>query len=62
MTDREIFERIDHTLLKMTASWEEIQTLCDEAVCFNTATVCIPPCYVKPVYDDYGDKLNSGVI
>jgi deoxyribose-phosphate aldolase len=56
MTDREILQRIDHTLLKMTASWEEIKTLCGEAVRFNTASVCIPPCYVKPVYEEYGEK------
>ena len=49
MTDEEIFGKIDHTLLKMTASMEEIKILCDEAVKFNTASVCIPPCYVKPV-------------
>jgi len=56
MTDREILDRIDHTLLKMTASWQEIKTLCNEAVRFNTASVCIPPCYVKPVYEEYGKK------
>jgi len=54
MTDREILQRVDHTLLKMTASWEEIKILCDEAVRFNTASVCIPPCYVKPVSEEYG--------
>jgi deoxyribose-phosphate aldolase len=57
MTDAEIFSKIDHTLLKMTASMEEIKILCDEAVKFNTASVCIPPCYVKPVSDLY-PKLN----
>jgi deoxyribose-phosphate aldolase len=56
MTDGEILKRIDHTLLKMTASWEEIKILCDEAVRFNTASVCIPPCYVKPVSEEYGEK------
>jgi deoxyribose-phosphate aldolase len=56
MTDAEILERIDHTLLKMTASWQEIKILCDEAVKFNTASVCIPPCYVKPVFEEYGEK------
>ncbi|MDR1837031.1 MAG: deoxyribose-phosphate aldolase [Treponema sp.] len=56
MTDGEIFSRIDHTLLKMTASWEEIKTLCDEAVRFNAASVCIPPCYVKPVHEEFGNK------
>ena len=49
MTNSEIFSKIDHTLLKMTSSWEEIKTLCDEAVKYKTASVCIPPCYVKPV-------------
>jgi deoxyribose-phosphate aldolase len=56
MTDREIFEKVDHTLLKMTASWEEIKILCDEAVRFKTASVCIPPCYVKPVFEEYGEN------
>jgi len=56
MTNREIFSRIDHTLLKMTASWQEIETLCGEAVKFNTASVCIPPSYVKPVYEKYGNN------
>jgi len=56
MTDGEILRRIDHTLLKMTASWEEIKILCDEAVYFNTASVCIPPCYVKPISGEYGNN------
>jgi deoxyribose-phosphate aldolase len=41
----------------MAASWEEIKTLCDEAVRFGTASVCIPPCYVKAVKEAYG-SLN----
>ncbi|MDR0289341.1 MAG: deoxyribose-phosphate aldolase [Treponema sp.] len=56
MTDQEIFSRVDHTLLKATASWEEIKNLCDEAVRFNTASVCIPPSYVKPVHEAFGSK------
>ena len=56
MTDQEIFSRVDHTLLKAAASWEEVSTLCDEAVRFNTASVCIPPSYVKPVYEAFGNK------
>ena len=63
MTDSEILSRIDHTLLKMTASWQEIKTLCDEAVRFKTASVCIPPCYVKPVSEEYGnDPVIATVI
>jgi len=53
MTDAEILGKIDHTLLKMTASFEEIKTLCDEAVRFKTASVCIPPSYVKIVSNEY---------
>ncbi|MCL2759740.1 MAG: 2-deoxyribose-5-phosphate aldolase, partial [Treponema sp.] len=53
MTDADIFNKIDHTLLKMTASWQEIKTLCGEAVHFNTASVCIPPSYVKMVSNEY---------
>jgi deoxyribose-phosphate aldolase len=57
VTDREILDRIDHTLLKATASWQEIKTLCDEAVLFKTASVCVPPSYVKPIQNAY-DTLN----
>jgi deoxyribose-phosphate aldolase len=53
MNNQEILSKIDHTLLKATASWEEIKVLCDEAVKFKTASVCVPPCYVKPIYDAY---------
>ena len=62
MTNEEIFGYIDHTLLKMTASWLEIKTLCDEAVRFKTASVCIPPCYVKPVFNEYNDLNICTVI
>jgi deoxyribose-phosphate aldolase len=57
MTDQEILSKVDHTLLKATASWEEITNLCDEAVCYKTASVCIPPAYVKPVFAEYGSDL-----
>jgi deoxyribose-phosphate aldolase len=56
MTNQEILSRIDHTLLKAAASWEEIKTLCDEAVRYKTAAVCIPPSFVKPVHEAYGEK------
>jgi len=58
MTDQEIFSRIDHTLLKAVSSWEEIKTLCDETLRFKTASVCVPPSYVKPIQNAYGTKLN----
>jgi len=61
MTNEDIFSRIDHTLLKMTASREEIKTLCDEAVRFKTASVCVPPCYVKQISNDYCNLDNSNL-
>jgi len=57
LVDSEILSRVDHTLLKMTASWEEIKILCDEAVRFKTASVCIPPAYVKSVFKEFGKDL-----
>jgi deoxyribose-phosphate aldolase len=62
MTNEEILSRIDHTLLKAAASWEEIKTLCDEALRCKTAAVCIPPCYVKPVHDEFAGLVIATVI
>lgn len=58
MTNEEILSKIDHTLLKAVSSREEIKTLCEEAVRFKTASVCVPPCYVKPIHNEYGETLN----
>jgi deoxyribose-phosphate aldolase len=57
MTNQEILGHIDHTLLKADASWQGISKLCDEAVQYRTASVCIPPSYVKPVHETYGKQL-----
>jgi deoxyribose-phosphate aldolase len=58
MKTEEILSHIDHTLLKATSTWEGIQKLCDEAIQYKTASVCIPPCYIKRIKDTYGDKIN----
>ncbi len=42
-----ILSHVDHTLLKPESTWEQIKTLCDEAMEFGCATVCIPPAFVK---------------
>ena len=42
-----ILSHVDHTLLKPESTWEQIKTLCDEAMEFGCATVCIPPSFVK---------------
>jgi len=58
MDKREILKRVDHTLLKQTATWEQIRVLCQEGVDNQTASVCIPPFYVKPAKEYVGDKLK----
>lgn len=58
MTDNEILKHIDHTQLKAFAKWEDIEKLCDEAVEYQTASICIPPTYIKRVHDKYQDKIN----
>lgn len=58
MTDNEILKHIDHTQLKAFAKWEDIEKLCDEAVEYQTASVCIPPAYIKRVHDKYQEKIN----
>ena len=47
MDIKKIAASVDHTLLAQGATWEEIRQLCREAVEYQTASVCIPPCYVK---------------
>ena len=53
MNPLDILKYVDHTLLKAFASWDEIQVLCDEAILYKTASVCIPPNYIKRIYDTY---------
>ena len=47
MDAKEILRHVDHTLLLQGATWEEIRQICDDAVKYGTASVCIPPSYVK---------------
>lgn len=58
MDKKEILKRVDHTQLKAYATWEDIVTLCDEALAFGTASVCVPPAYIGRIRDKYGDKIN----
>lgn len=58
MDIKEILNKCDHTLLNQTATWEEIKAICDDGMAFNTASVCIPPSYVKRVKDYVGDRLQ----
>lgn len=47
MTKEEILAHVDHTLLRADATWHEVRRLCDDAMHFGTASVCINPAYVK---------------
>lgn len=58
MDKREILRRVDHTQLQAYATWEDIVKLCDEAIANETASVCVPPAYIKRIHDTYGAKIN----
>lgn len=58
MNPRELCSMVDHTLLKQTATWEEIKDLVDEAIAYGTASVCIPPCYVAAAHEYAGDRMT----
>lgn len=57
MNASEILKHVDHTLLTQTATWEEIKQICDDAVKYQTASVCIPPSYVKQASDYLDGKM-----
>jgi deoxyribose-phosphate aldolase len=57
MDKKLIFEKVDHTLLTQTATWEEIKQICDDAITYGVASVCIPPSYVKQVKEYVKDKM-----
>ncbi|MBP5310909.1 MAG: deoxyribose-phosphate aldolase [Lachnospiraceae bacterium] len=62
MTNFEIAAYIDHTLLKPTATWQQIEALCNEAIEYKTASVCIPPNYIARVKEKYGDDLKIATV
>lgn len=57
MDNKEILKMVDHTLLLQTSTWEEIKQICDDAIKYGTASVCIPPCYVGQASEYMGDKM-----
>lgn len=58
MEVKEILSHVDHTLLKAFANWDEIKKLCEEAIEYKTASVCIPPSYIKRVKEEFKDEIN----
>ena len=57
MKKEEILSKVDHTLLKQSATKEEILAICDEALKYKTASICIPPSFVKEVKEYVGERI-----
>ena len=57
MNMQEILSKCDHTLLSQTATWGEIQAICDDGMHYKTASVCIPASYVRQAKEYVGDRL-----
>ena len=57
MDVKEILGHVDHTLLTQTATWNEIKVICDDAAAYGTASVCIPPSYVKEAAEYLDGKV-----
>ena len=58
MDTKKILSMVDHTLLLQASTWDEIRALCDDAICYGTASVCIPPCYVKKAKEYVGEQMK----
>ncbi len=57
MDKKSIYEKVDHTLLAQTSTWKEIQEICDDAIAYGVASVCIPPSYVKQAKEYVKDRM-----
>ena len=58
MNTEKILSYVDHTLLSPAATWEEIKQICDDGIKYKTASVCIPPCYVKQAKEYVNEKVK----
>jgi deoxyribose-phosphate aldolase len=57
MDIQDILSRVDHTVLAQDTTWAQVKELCDDAVRYQTASVCIPPSFVRRAKDYVGDKM-----
>lgn len=57
MREEDILKTVDHTLLLQGSTWEQIKVICDDAIAYKTASVCIPPSFVKRAKEYVGDKM-----
>ncbi len=58
MDIQDILSKVDHTLLSCDATWNEIKAICDDGIKYKTASVCIPPSFVKQAKEYVGDRLK----
>ena len=58
MNTKEILAKVDHTLLSPSATWSEIKAICDDGIKYSTASVCIPPSYVKRAAEYVSGRLK----
>ena len=57
MNTSEVLKIVDHTLLTQTATWEDIKTILDDGIKYETASACIPAAYVKQAVEYVEGKL-----
>lgn len=57
MDTKNVLSKVDHTLLLQPSTWEDIKVICDDAMTYETASVCIPPCFVKQASEYMGDNM-----
>lgn len=58
MDNKTILKTVDHTLLNQTSTWEDIKIICDDAIKYEVASVCIPPSFVKKAKEYVGNKMQ----
>lgn len=57
MRKEDVLQKVDHTLLAQTATWQEIKQICEDAMTYQTASICIPPSFVKQAKEYVGDRM-----
>ena len=62
MDNKKILSHIDHTLLKAYSTWDSIKEICEDAIKYETASVCIPQTYIERIKENYPDLNICTVI
>ena len=57
MEKKDLLKTVDHTLLGVTSTWSDIKAILDDAMKYETASACIPACYVERAKEYVGDRL-----